>query len=201
MRIGVLTTMLVMSMVGVARTAGAGDISWGIKGGVISASIATSGPGAFDTSADSGVAAGAFVGVTVGKGFSFQPEVLLTSRRFSATIPVTSFSVTTTGIEVPLLVHLRVPATRRWQATLFTGPQVGFVPSVTQVVDGVRTNIAHQIRDVDLGAVVGGGLEVLAGRGALVVDARVTLGLRNVSESAAPRYGSRAFLVLLGYRF
>lgn len=201
MRIGVLATMVVLSMVGVVRTATAEDVSWGVKGGVISASLATSGPGAFDTSADSGVAVGAFVGMTVGKGFSFQPEVLLTSRRFSATVPATSFRVVTTGIEVPLLLHLRVPTTRRWQATLFAGPQVGFIPSVTQVVDGVRTSIADEIRDVDLGAVVGGGLELLVGRGALVVDARVTLGLRNVSESAAPRFRSRAFLALIGYRF
>ncbi|MGE0462106.1 MAG: porin family protein [Vicinamibacterales bacterium] len=201
MRKGLLATMVVMSMVGFVRTATAGDVSWGIKGGVISASIATSGPGAFETSADSGIAAGAFVGMTVGKGFSFQPEVLLTTRRFSATIPATSFSVATTGIEVPLLLHVRVPGNRRWQATLFAGPQVGFIPSVTQVVEGVRTNIADEIRNVDMGAVVGGGVEVLAGRGALVLDARVTLGLRNVSETPAPRFGSRAFLAMIGYRF
>ena len=127
--------------------------------------------------------------------------MLLTARRFTATTAVTSFSVTTIGVEVPLLVHLRVPSARRWQATLFAGPQVGFIPSVTQEVDGTRTDIADDIRDVDLGVVVGGGIEVLAGRGAVVLDARVSVGLRDVSASASPAFRSRAFLALIGYRF
>jgi hypothetical protein len=44
-------------------------------------------------------------------------------------------------------------------------------------------------------------VEVPAGRGALLIDARVVIGLRNLWEQPGPTVKSRAFAALVGYRF
>ncbi len=47
----------------------------------------------------------------------------------------------------------------------------------------------------------GAGFEMAAGCGAFVLDGRVNIGMKNLSETGPPALKSRAFLLLPGYRF
>jgi hypothetical protein len=194
-------TIVVMSLIGLVRPAAAGDITFGVKAGVNIASIDASGAGAFETTGDPRAAADVFLGVAIGKGFSFQPELLLTTARFSAADPDLPLSVSSRLIAVPLLLHFKAPGDRRLRVVLFAGPQLSRLSGVTQTFAGVETSIDDEVKDLDVGATFGGGVEVAAGSGAWVFDVRVTLGLTNVNEAGEPAFRSRAFLAMAGYGF
>jgi hypothetical protein len=193
--------MVVVSVMGCVTPAAAQVVTWGFKGGVNLASIDVSGAGAFETSGDPRAAVDAFLGVTIGRGFSFQPELLLTTARFSASDPDLPLSVSSRVIAVPLLLHFRAPGQRRLRLVLFSGPQLGRLTGVSQTFAGVETSIDDEVKDLDVGVTLGGGVEVGAGPGAWVFDARVTLGLTNVNQADEPAFKSRAFLAMAGYRF
>jgi hypothetical protein len=194
--IGIALCVLALS----AGASGAEPV-FGVKGGWVSGSLQADGPEAFDTSADAGFAIGGFIGFGLGDAVRFQPEVLLSNRRFSSTGPRAPFGVSARGVEVPLLFQLRFPEGRRVQAVLFAGPQVSFISSVTQALGDSESDISDQIKNVDAGVTFGGGVEFYVGRGALSLDARYNVGFRNLDESSGPRLESRAFLALVGYRF
>lgn len=200
MRRVLVTLAAIVTMAG-ARNADAQEVSWGFKGGIVLASLETSGPGAFETDDDAGGTIGGFVGWAVTGIVRIQPEVLVTTRRFWARNVGSPFGISATGVEVPLLVHFRFPEGRRAQAVLFAGPQLGAIANVTQAMGQTETDISDQVKDLDVGATFGGGVELPAGPGALVLDVRISLGLRNLSESSDPSFKSRAALVLAGYRF
>ena len=196
----VLANVLVMAIVATEGAATAGDVTAGVKGGGVFASLATAGQGAFDTASDGGVAVGAFASVEIGHGVRFQPEVLFGVRRFSAIDAAAPFGVSSRGIEIPLLIQYRAPSSRRVRALFSAGPQLSVITKVTQSLGPADSDISDQIKDVDVGATFGGGVAIGAGRGSVTIEARGNVGLRNVSE-AVPSMKARAFLMLAGYEF
>lgn len=173
--------------------------SAGIKGGLIAANLSTSGAGSFDTSAEAGFALGMFAAIEFGAVARLQPELLLTQQQFA--IPLAGATVNSRAIAVPLLMHLRFGGDRRVRPVLFAGPQISFISKVTQQTALGETDISDNITGVDAGLTMGAGFEAAAGRGAFVVDARATIGVKDVSETGAPALKSRAFMLLAGYRF
>lgn len=184
-----------------ATGAAAQGLSWGLKGGVGFGSLNTEGQDAFETSPDPGGMFGGFFGVDIGRVVRFQPEVYWSVRRFSATGVPTPFAVTSRGVEVPLLLQVRVPEARSTQAVLFIGPQFSVVGKVEQRIGNAATDISDQIRDRDAGVVFGAGLERAVSTGALAFDVRAVIGTRNLAETGAGSIKSRAIQVLVGYRF
>jgi Outer membrane protein beta-barrel domain len=176
---------------------------WGVKGGLVRAALDVQGPGAFTTEADAGGTIGAFVGVDLSKSVRLQPEVLFTKERFSAKELAAPFGIAARSIEVPLLIQARFFRDRRVQAVLYSGPRLGFISKVTEALEGAPSEIdlSDQIKDLDAGVALGGGVETALGRGALLFEARFDLGLRNLSEAPDVTFKSRAFLALVGYRF
>lgn len=201
MRHLVMAMMSVMALAAASVEAEAQHVSWGLKGGVVFASLDASGEGAFDTSADPGGIVGGFVGVNLGRQVRLQPEVYWSVRRFAASGVPTPFAVTSKGVEVPILVQVRVPDARAWQATLFAGPQLSFVNSVTQEVETTTTDISDLIEDRDLGLVFGAGFERALSSGSLVADVRAVIGMRNLNRQDSPSLKSRGVQLLVGYRF
>ncbi len=173
--------------------------SAGLKGGLIAANLSTSGSGAFETSAEAGFALGVFGAIEFGAIARLQPEVLITQQRFA--ISLVGATVKSRAVAVPLLMHLRFGGDRRVRPVVFAGPQVSFISKVTQQAALGETDISDSIAGVDTGLTVGAGFEAAAGRGAFVVDARATFGLKDLSETGPPALKSRAFLLLAGYRF
>lgn len=184
-----------------ATNAAAQGLSWGLKGGIGFGSLNTEGGDAFETSPDPGGMLGGFVGVDIGAIVRLQPEAYWSVRRFSATGVPTPFAVSSRGVEVPLLLQVRVPKARSTQAVLFSGPQFSVIGTVEQRIGSTATDISDQIRDRDVGVVFGAGLERVVNTGAFVVDVRAVIGTRNLAEAGEDSIKSRAIQLLVGYRF
>jgi hypothetical protein len=182
-----------------ATAARAQSPSFGVKAGLVAATVSTSGTGAFDTEADPTAAGGAFVGIRLNDRFFVQPELLISNRRFTIQNEA-GINVRSRSIEVPILLNARLALSGRVRPVLFAGPQFGRITKVTQTFAGRTTDISDQIKDGDGGVVFGGGVEIGLGRGALTVDARGSIGMRNVGTGST-EIKSRAFMLLGGYRF
>lgn len=181
--------------------AAAQSVDGGVKGGVVAGRLSLDGAGAFDTAARIGATAGGFVAVGLGRYWRLQLEALYAERRFRASGVPVAIAVRSRGVEVPLLLHLAAPEGRRVRPLAFAGPQVSFVSAVRQTVGGAAADISDRVADLDIAAAAGLGLEIAAGRGAIVVDGRAVIGLKELNEAPPPEYRSRAFTLLLGYRF
>jgi hypothetical protein len=183
-----------------AIDARAQDVSWGIKGGAVFASINVTGPGAFETSADAGPTLGGFVAVDLGRGVRIQPELLWVASRFSASDVPFPFTVTSRSFEVPLLAQVRFPSGGRTQALVFAGPQFSFIGAVHSRGQE-RVDLSAEIRNHDLGIAFGGGVQRALTKGAIDVEIRMSMGSRNLYERGEGTLKARAVMALLGYRF
>jgi hypothetical protein len=184
-----------------AGPAAAQTVDGGIKAGMVAGRLRLDGAGAFETTARAGATGGGFVTVGLGRYWRVQLEALYAERRFrSSGLPV-EIAVRSRGVEVPLLLQLAAPEGRRVRPLAFAGPQVSVVSSVRQTIGGVDTDISDDVLDLDGAAVAGVGVEIAAGRGAVVIDGRFVVGLKELNETPPPEYRSRAFTLLLGYRF
>jgi hypothetical protein len=195
--------LLVTPVVALGQTAPVQDtrrLEAGVKLGVTSSDLSVTGLPGFAPDAGIGAAGGGWV--SVGReSVRFQTEITYGGRRFSSPSPAGDIEVSARVIEVAVLVVGRWRSTTRTRPMLYGGPSFGFLSSVTQTVGSARTNIDSDIKDVDIGAVGGGGLEISAGRGAVVLDARYTHGFRDVSESTVTSFKLRTFMMSFGYRF
>jgi hypothetical protein len=106
-------------------------------------------------------------------------------------------------VEVPILARVYVPTGSRLRPLFYAGPDLGF--NVSSTVEDSETGSKSTLDDVanfDFGIAFGGGLEVGAGRGSLILDARYTLGLSMVFTGvAASEDKNRTLTFGLGYAF
>jgi hypothetical protein len=181
--------------------AAAQDVRVGVKGGVVSATLKTEGFEGLDPEAGAGGAVGGFIDFGAARVVGFRPEVLVTWRRFTLSDVAEDRRTGSTAVEVPLLLCLRTSNASGARGVFFVGPQLSFVTDVWQEVEGTRIDLDEAIKGSDTGITFGGGVDVPAGRGAFVLDARVIIGLRNLWEEAGATVKSRAFAAMLGYRF
>jgi hypothetical protein len=200
-RSGVVWAIVCAALLAAGQPAAAQAFSAGVKTGVVAARLNVAGAGTFDTSADAAATAGGFVAVALGRRLRVQAEVLYAERRFSSAGLPNVFSVRSRGVEVPLIVQVIAATPRRVRPMAYAGLFVTAISRVRQTADGQSVDISDQIVDVDAGLTAGGGVEVAAGRGAVVVEARASIGLRELHQAPPPEYRSRAFGLLLGYRF
>ena len=198
---GVVWAMVCLGALLMAGPAAAQSVDGGIKAGIVAGRLSLEGAGGFDTSARTGATGGGFVTFGLGRHWRLQLEALYAERRFrSSGLPI-EIAVRSRGVEVPLLLQVAAPTGRRVRPLAFAGPQVSVVSAVRQTVGGASTDISDSVADLDVAATAGVGLEIGAGRGAVVVDGRVVFGLRELNQAPPPDYRSRAFTLLVGYRF
>lgn len=200
MRRSTVVALVTLVLAG-ADEATAQRAGWGVKGGFVAGSLAVSGPGEFETTANAGAMVGLFAGIDLHPVIRLQPEIYWSVRRFSATGVPTEFSVTATGVELPLLLQLRVPRQSGARFVAFAGPQLNLIRGVTQEVGNLQIEIDDQVEDADIALAFGAGVERALARGAIVADVRVALGTRNLNTAAGPEQKARAVQVLVGYRF
>ena len=199
MRIFVSAAVVVCALTWPAVAAAQGV--FGIKGGLVFGDVSTSGIGEFETDANAGAVIGGFAGVTVTPHIRLQAEVLFSNRRFSAADPTIDAKVRSRGTEFPLLIVVQGRDSQRVRPMVYAGPQFSIISTVKQTVSGIETDMSDRIKNTDAGVTAGGGLEIVNARGAVVIDLRVNVGLRNLNEDTEPSVKSRAFLMLVGYRF
>ncbi len=106
-------------------------------------------------------------------------------------------------IEVPILARVYVPTGSRLRPLCFAGPDLGFELSSKVEDSGTGRELTLDgVAKFDFGVSFGGGLEIGAGQGCLILDARYTLGLKKVFTGAgASEDKNRSLAFSLGYAF
>src|SRR5262249_37920937 len=156
-------------------------VTGGVKGGVVWASLHTSGDGAFTTSSDAGGAVGGFIAFDLGPQVRLETDLLWAGARFTVTSGPAPIAVSSRSIQLPVLFHVRFPSQRPTQAFVVAGPQFTMIGKITQSASGVVIDVSDAVKNADVGAAFGAGLERRTGAGALSVEARTTIGMRNLS--------------------
>jgi hypothetical protein len=184
-----------------AAAPASGQTPFTVKAGFTASTISVSGRGAFDTSPEIAPAVGGSVAVAIRPTVRFQPEVWFALRRFTSSDFPLPLAAESRSLEVPLLMVKVLRAAGRTHPMLFGGPQLSYLITVKQTVGSQQSDITNDFDAVDGGITFGGGLEIDAARGALVIEARANVGLRDLSKVPETSVRSRAFFGLLGYRF
>jgi hypothetical protein len=153
------------------------------------------------------VTGGAFLRLGYG-AYALQPELLATTRgaRFRGQ-GVTLLSLD--YLELPVLLVAQLPFDFRSRPYVIAGPAFAFEtgctveitsPAGTSEHDCDGPDFSESRRTADIGAVVGAGLQLPLGPGAVLVEGRYTHGLMNlIPEPASARASSRAASILLSY--
>jgi hypothetical protein len=191
--------------------AAAQSIGGGLKGGVSLAdvpNIAGGVEGASDIlDRRIGYAAGGFVVIGLGSGFSIQPEALYTQKGVGASSPVgmasSDFRLNADYVDVPILGRFTVGKGLR--VYVFAGPSLNFLISA-KAKSGFfgrasETDVSEDMESFEAAVVLGGGIEI----GPLLVEARWSEGLTDIlREDVSPEgtaLKTRTLLVLGGIRF
>jgi hypothetical protein len=120
-------------------------------------------------------------------------------------------------LELPLLAVFTFPADDRWILTGIAGvavafsidsdvqlqgkvtfPQPGFTSVVIDFDERVDIDGLNRISPVDVGGVIGGGIEVALKRVRLLFDARLTFGLTSADDSGAKNIYNHVFSIFAG---
>lgn len=149
--------------------------------------------------------AGAYVEMPVASLVSVVAEARYANRGWTLGGATTDADATASYIEVPLLAKIGSSAARPITPHLFAGPVLSFrvacdvsgdVAGVE--LDGSCAQSGVDIKDQDLGIMVGAGLDLEYVGWTLVVDLAYDQGLLNVSDIGGSAR-SRAFLLSLGF--
>jgi hypothetical protein len=140
-----------------------------------------------------GFAAGGFLRINVPGGMELQTELLYAMKGATTHSDLTDLSGNVVGIattayqmdylEIPVLLRLNVGGAGEVQPSLLVGPSLGVTLRGRLAYDGPGTDMSgdlNQIEDTDFGLVGGVGLEFGHTPARMLLDARYTLGLKNV---------------------
>lgn len=206
----VLALMMGGMLLGGTSTAVAQDRQFGVKAGVNVAATEFSGDaaGGYDERRI-GAVGGAFAVFRLAPPLAIQVEALYSQKGSKVTLDAdNSVTLELEYLEIPLLARIGVGT---WDATgvhLFAGPSVGYRLSANNrlsntafdFANGTVLNIEDDVARFDLGLVLGAGADI--GR-RLVVDARYTWGLNNVSKDSSDGVDikNRVLSIMAGIRF
>jgi hypothetical protein len=168
------------------------------------------GSGATGVTARQGALTGVYLEAPLVGRLSLRPELLFALKGGRATTDVQGggtalLDIELAYLELPILLKV-TPLRRRIRPVLFAGPapalQIGCDFQVilpNQPVSATCAEAGFSVRDLDLGLVAGGGLEIRWGQSALALEGRYTSGLRSLLEDSEVR--NRAFGVVLVLTF
>ena len=150
-----------------------------------------------------GVVAGAFATLPLTSLLDLDPEVLYASRGARLEFEGVKASVALDYLDIPVMARVRLKHTGTTHYYAAAGPFVAYRLRARSRTDFGRSteeiDITDQVESLDYGVAAGGGTE----RGRLVIDARFTLGLKDVDKdtSDSARTRNRALSLTVGYRF
>lgn len=182
-------------------------LSFGLKAGVNFSNVYDSEGDDFVADGKVGFAAGAFVGIPLGKIFGLQPEVLFSQKGFksSGTFLGTAYSMTRTTnfIDVPLLVSIKPVE----NISLLFGPQFSYLIKKTDDFTGGSLSSAQeqQFENDDLTKnifALTGGADITIDH--LVIGVRAGWDVKNnvgSDNSTTPRYKNVWYQATIGYKF
>lgn len=218
-RLFVIVLVALVACWAIPAVAAPGDIHVGVKGGLNLANMGGDSLDGVDTSMKTGFGAGGVFSYTVSDIFSIQPEVLYTQKGFketdnsSGTEETYKFKVN--YIEIPVLAKVSMPPKpgNKFLPHFLIGPAVAIEAGCKQAgesggasfeadCDSQELDPEFQIKtkSVDVGGVVGAGMDFLAGpKGMVTLDARFTMGLTNIIDQEGEDAKNRNISIMVGY--
>jgi hypothetical protein len=160
------------------------QVQFGVKAGYNLANLSVSGaPSGVSVSSRSDFSAGLLASVPLFNSCSLQPEVLYSGQGASATESGTTATLNYGYLNVPILFKYQ------HVSGLFaeTGPQVGFLLSAKEKVDGQSTDTKSSTQSTDFSWAFGIGFKLPMGLG---IDARYNLGLVNLDKGSSSTDGT-----------
>lgn len=207
-----LGVALLMAALGAAFAPRAlGQVSFGIKGGMISAKLTGDN---MDSDWRNGFTGGGFVNYRFGELFVIQPEILFAQKGANVNEfegEVFDGKLRLNYIEVPLFAKLLLPVANQplLRPFLMAGPSIAFktyceaegtLDGVSLVTECDDPDIGAYVKDTDWSLVFGGGFGVPIRNFALVIDARYQFGLGTIDDTADPDdIKNRSFTVMAGF--
>jgi hypothetical protein len=217
--------LLLVSALGVLAvypSAGAGEVSFGAKTGMVLAYF-TQAPQSWEPnmSLKPGFALGAFLRYRFSDRFSLQPELLYAQRGvvgnlYDGFIPV-DVTAKVNYVELPLLAVYTFPLKGSLRPNLYAGPVLAYTLSseleFSASVLSASVDVGSLTHVNDFGLVIGTGFGLAAGSGTMTFDIRYQLGFTNVIVSGdfeingdpktivADDIKNSGFAILLGYLF
>jgi hypothetical protein len=185
------SVLVVLSLLWVVPAgAGPGDVAVGFKGGLNLANWG--GEDGSGSDSKTGFAAGGVLDYDFSNVFALQFEVLYTQKGVKEESGGVTDKFKLNYIEVPVLAKFMIGVKPGAKAIphVFAGPSVAFEVgcSVSEEGGGVSlsadcSELGLSTNSVDVGAVFGAGVDILAGaKGRVTLDARYTLGLTNIID-------------------
>ncbi|MBU1181638.1 MAG: PorT family protein [Proteobacteria bacterium] len=201
-----------MFIAGISSVARAQDLSFGWKAGLNMANLTDAGEGV-SYKAKTGIALGGFAVFKVNDNLSIQPEFLYTQKGnkieysyedlvgFDALwnpiyeTVTEKFKVKLDYIEIPVLVKYSFSPGESTCPFIFAGPALGILMSAK----ADSTNIKSDCNSLDIGLVLGGGVELESG---VSIDLRYDMGMTKVFdfEGGDNKEKNTVISLMVGYK-
>lgn len=200
MKFSLKCTAIVLSFAIMTSSISAAEISLGIKGGLNLAKIRTDEDIAMDEDLSfanddikmkPGLIIGGVFGIKLHEMFTIQPEVLFSMKGIKAEVDESSLKINYNYLEIPVLLRLNIPA-GSVIPNFYVGPAVAFRLGINGEAEimGIALDLPDEeiefmeenTKSVDFGLAMGGGIDINAGPGNIVLDIRYTLGLLKIQK-------------------
>lgn len=154
---------------------------FGLKGGLNSSSLKTSGGGAtFTSDSKIGFYAGAFAQIGVAQNFAVQPEIMYSLLGARYKFSNVSVNRNLSYISVPVLASYIKDG-----LSIVAGPQISFLVAAKDKGTNISTDVKSQFKTTEIAGVIGAGYTTLGGFG---FDARYQLGLTDIVKDNSSGY-------------
>jgi hypothetical protein len=205
---------LAAAVVLAAQPAHAQALSFGVRGGLNSATADLKGDNEYDVGNRTGFHAGLVGYVNIAKNFALQTEMMYSQKGFAS--GGSDIALNVTYFEIPVYAVIKMPTKVSPHVYLgfVLGLETGCKASAGDIKDvdcdtAVEQNLeTPRTKGADSGVMFGGGVTLQMGPGDMLVDAIYNYGLTNVAESGGEFsslktrtfYLSAAYLLPIGGR-
>ena len=156
-----------------------------------------------------GFCGGFFLCIPVNNIFSVQPELLYSMKGVHTEDVIdgndTDIYFNFNYIEIPVLAKVMIPVEGSIHPNIFLGPSIGYNFSSKIKIEMLGVSgegDIEKVKELELGVVIGGGLDFDVGIGQLVFDGRYVLGLTTTDDSEAQEdFKNKAITFMIGYGF
>jgi len=216
-RIGLIAAAVLFLGLGAPASAQMGrGLEVGIKAGPTFSTVSVDDDDGTDFSNRTAFGVGAFLRIPLGSLIAFQPELLYVGKGTKATgadLEDVELGLELNYIEIPLLIQIPFGAGQGATPFIFAGPSLAFETGCTFSLEsegasldldcdeGDEEDLELERKKFDYGAIIGAGLRLPLGSGAFHIEARYTLGLANLDDSASgdDSFKNRSAAVYAGY--
>ena len=152
---------------------------------------------------------GAFLTFSLSPMFAIQPEALISMKGAKWSEGGASLSEKLTYLQIPILAKIMFQTPGVVKPSIYAGPTMGFLLSAKETLEGTGqydgdVDVKDSYQGNDIGLILGFGVDVGAGGGAVTFDARYEMGLSKIMKGGGgytPDIKNSQFAFLVGYSF